>query len=130
MKFSIRFWIGALKVGLLSALTVGAIAAAEPSVSADGKAIVISSTAAREAARFRLEPEYPAAARQFRLSGDVQAEVTIGLDGKVESVAVSKGNAILNSAVSSAVKKWTFAPFSVDGRPTRAKSTLTFTFKL
>ena len=130
MKFSIRFWIGALRAGLLSALTVGAIAAAEPTVSTEGKTIVISSSAAREAARIHLEPEYPAAARQFRLSGDVQAEVTIGLDGKVESVAVSKGNAILNSAVALAVKKWTFAPFSVDGRPTRAKSTLTFTFKL
>ncbi len=130
MKFSIRFWIGALRAGLLSVLTVGAMAAAEPTVSTEGKTIVISSSAAREAARIHLEPEYPAAARQFRLSGDVQAEVTIGLDGKVESVAVSKGNAILNSAVASAVKKWTFAPFSVDGRPTRAKSTLTFSFKL
>lgn len=130
MKFSTQFGIGPLGAGLLAALSVGAMGAAEPSVGADSKAIVISSSAAREAARIHLEPEYPAAARQFRLSGDVQAEVTIGLDGKVEHVAVSKGNAILNSAVASAVKKWTFAPFSVDGRPTRAKSTLTFSFKL
>lgn len=130
MKFSTRFCITQLGAGLLFALSAGAMGAAEPTVSADGKAIVISSSAAREAARIHLEPEYPAAARQFRLSGEVQAEVTIGLDGKVEHVAVSKGNAILNSAVASAVKKWTFAPFSVDGRPTRAKSTLTFSFKL
>lgn len=112
----------------------GQAIAAEPAAaiatSNQDKPIVISGHAAREAARVKLEPEYPAAARQFRLSGDVTADVIIGLDGKVEKVTIGKGNPILNSAVAAALKKWSFAPILVDGCPTRAKSTLTFSFKL
>ena len=93
---------------------------------------MISGHAAREAARVKLEPEYPAAARQFRLEAarSATADVIIGLDRKVEKVTLGKGNPILNSAVASALKKWSFAPILVDGCPTRAKSTLTFSFKL
>jgi TonB family protein len=97
---------------------------------ADKQTIVVSSHAIREAAVFRQEPEYPAAARQFRLSGEVVAEFTVGLDGKVENVAITKGRPILNDAVIRAVRKWSFSPFMVDGRPHRVKSSLTFNFTL
>ncbi len=106
MEFPLRRWSCPVRIGILAVLSSGGlVAAAEPAASSDAKTLIVSSIAARQAARFHLEPDYPAAARQFRLSGDVLAEVTIGLDGKVESVAVSKGNPILNSAVVAAVKK-------------------------
>ena len=92
--------------------------------------VVLSDKAVREAAKFHVEPEYPAAARQFRVSGEVIAEMTVGLDGKVESVTIAKGNPLLSASVVAALKKWTFAPFNVDGHPSRVKSTLTFAFKL
>jgi TonB family protein len=95
---------------------------------ADGT-ILISSDTALEAARFHQEPEYPPTAREFRLSGEVVVEFTIGLDGKVENLAITKGSPIFNAAVLSAVKKWSFIPFVVDGRHTKAKSTMTFVFK-
>lgn len=102
----------------------------DPTHGTDDQVIVISGPAIREAARFKQEPEYPAAARQFRLSGQVVAEFTVGLDGKVENISVTKGNPLFSDAVTRAVRKWSFSPFLVDGRPRRVKSTLTFNFQL
>jgi TonB family protein len=94
------------------------------------KPVIMSDRAIREAARSHVEPEYPAAARQFRVSGEVVCDLTVGLDGKIENVAILKGNPLLNAAVMAALRKWTFVPFNVDGHPTKVKSTLTFAFKL
>jgi TonB family protein len=102
----------------------------DPAHDADNKVIVISTHAIKEAAVFRQEPEYPAAARQFHLSGEVVAEFTVGLDGKVETVEITKGSPILRDPVIKALRKWSFSPFKVDGRPTRVKSTVAFDFKL
>ena len=114
-------------------LVIALAGAATPTVtsSASGdQAVVVSSTTIREAAHFKLDPEYPPAARQFRLSGEVVVDVTVGLDGKVESVVVTKGRPILNDAVVRAVKRWSFSPFIVDGHPRKVRSTLTFNFQL
>jgi len=115
----------------LTVLTAFSIAKAEsPAKDEKAQPVILSGAAIRGAARFHVEPEYPATARQFGMSGEVVAEVTVGLDGKVENIRVMKGTPILNNAVISALKKWTFAPFNVDGHPTRVKSTLSFDFKL
>jgi TonB family protein len=92
--------------------------------------IVVTSHAIREAAIFHQEPEYPAAARQFRLGGEVTIELTVGLDGKVENVEVTKGRPILNEAVVRAVRKWSFSPFMIDGHPRKVKGTLSFNFQM
>src|ERR1700679_4072172 len=91
---------------------------------ADNQVLVISPAAIREAAVTKQEPEYPAAARQFRLSGEVVAEFTVGVDGKVESVAVTKGSPIFSDSVIKALRRWSFSPIKVDGRVRRVKSTL------
>ena len=119
-----------MNIGLfVVALARGAAANAEPTPTVDDKVVVVSSFAIREYARFRLEPEYPAAARQFRVSGEVVADFTVGLDGKVEQVTIARGSPMFNAAVITAVKRWSFNPFVQDGHPTRAKSSLTFVFK-
>lgn len=111
-------------------IAFSAVAANPGPAQDDNQVIVISSHAVRQAATFHQEPEYPPAARQFRLSGEVVAEFTVGLDGKVENVAITKGRPILNDAVIRAVRKWSFPPFVVDGHPRRVKSTLSFNFQL
>jgi TonB family protein len=103
---------------------------ADPSTGAEDKTIFLSSHTARQVAKVRPEPEYPATARQFRLSADVVAEFTVGLDGKVEKVAITQGHPMFNSAVIAAVKRWAFDPYMVDGHPMKFRSTLTFNFKL
>ncbi len=114
---------------LVVALAHGA-ASPDPTREPDSQPIFVDSHAIRQAAVFKQEPEYPAAARQFRLSGDVVAEFTVGVDGKVENVTTNKGCPLLTESVNRALKKWTFSPFLVDGRPRRVKSTLTFNFHL
>jgi TonB family protein len=96
----------------------------------DERIIVVTSSAIRQAALFHQEPEYPPTARQFRLSGEVVVELTVGVDGKVENVEVTKGRPILNEAVTRAVRKWSFSPFLVEGHPRKVKSTLSFNFQL
>lgn len=108
---------------------------ATPSITKDpptvnDRIIVVTSHAIREAAILHQEPEYPAAARQFRLSGEVTIELTVGVDGKVENVEVTKGRPILNEAVIRAVRRWSFAPFMVDGHPRKVKGTLSFNFQI
>jgi TonB family protein len=112
----------------LVALAHGA-ANPDPTPKTDDR-IFLPSPALRQAAVFHQEPEYPAAARQFRLSGEVIIELTVGVDGKVENVAITKGYPILNDAVVRAVKKWSFSPYLVDGHARRLKSTLSFNFQL
>jgi TonB family protein len=131
LKFSRKLRVRLIQWGLLAALAgFSMVKAQSPANDEKMKLPVVSAIAIREAARFHVEPEYPAIARQFRLNGEVVADLTVGLDGKVETVQVTKGNPLLNTAVVSALKKWTFVPFNVDGRPTKVKSTLSFVFKL
>jgi len=130
MKVFLRRSAGIVSTALFVVVLAYGEASPSPSRETDSQTIVINSHAIREAATFKQEPEYPAAARQFRLSGDVVAEFTVGLDGKVENVVTSKGCPLLTESVSRALKKWTFSPFLVDGHPRRVKSTLTFNFHL
>ncbi len=121
--------------GIISAaLFVAALAhaGANPDTThdADNTIIVMSTHAVREAAVVHQDPEYPAAARQFRLSGEVVAEFVVGVDGKVENVSITKGSPILSDAVVRALRRWSFSPFKVDGRVRRVKSTISFNFQL
>ena len=86
---------------------------------------------ARKAVIKKFEPEYPAMARQVRLSGQVQVDVVIDAAGNVESVKVLKGNTLLSSSAVAALKKWKFSPFVGAGnKPARAITSLTFDFRL
>jgi TonB family protein len=126
MKGFIRSSSGIVSI----ALFIGSLGYGADTTPGSDDRIFLTSRAIREAAVFKQEPEYPAAARQFRLSGEVLVEVTVGLDGKVENISITRGQALLNDAVIRAVKKWSFAPFMVDGRARRVKSSLLFNFQL
>jgi TonB family protein len=127
MMGSLRLYPRLVITGLVA---VCLVRGADPSAGADDKVIFISTHNAREAARVKPEPEYPAIARQFRLSADVVADFVVGTDGRVEKVEITKGHPMFNPAVISAVKRWSFSPYMIDGHPSRFRSTMTFTFKL
>jgi TonB family protein len=59
----------------------------------------------------KVAPEYPALAKQLKLSGEVQVEANIDEDGSVGDVTTISGNPVLAKAVVDAVKKWKFKPF-------------------
>src|SRR5436309_2583408 len=91
----------------------------------------VSESDARKAVVKKVEPEYPAMARQVRLSGQVQVDVIIDAAGNVEKVNVVRGNVLLSSSAANALKRWKFTPFTGAGnKPSRAIASLTFDFHL
>jgi len=95
------------------------------------KLIFINESSARQLVKYKIEPEYPATARQFHIAGEVIAQLTVGPDGKVETIDEAKGNLILQASVKTVLRKWVFGPYvAADGKPTRFKTSLTFSFRL
>jgi TonB family protein len=69
----------------------------------------------------KMEPaRYPDAARRLQLQGSVLLELTVEPSGLVSEVRVlESAGTILDLAVASAVRGWTFEPGRQDGRPVR-----------
>ena len=84
----------------------------------------------RAAATHKVEPEYPAVARQIRLAGEVELEVTVSGAGAVEAVKVVQGNTLLAGSSVQAMRKWKFQPFREAGAPARVVGTVRFRFQL
>jgi len=77
----------------------------------------------------KVQPDYPLIARQLKLEGNVELEVTVTEAGAVENVAIVSGNPVLTKPAAEVVKKWKFTPFTQDGKPVKAVAPLTITFK-
>lgn len=90
----------------------------------------VTQSEAIKAATAKVEPEYPAIAKQLHLAGSVQVEATIGENGAVEEVKPLTGNAVLMNAAVSALKRWKFTPFTADGKPVRAIADMSFKFSM
>jgi TonB family protein len=58
----------------------------------------------------RVLPDYPALAKQMKVTGKVKIETTIAPDGHVTSTKVVGGSPLLVSAAMDAIKKWRFEP--------------------
>jgi TonB family protein len=81
-------------------------------------------------ATYRLEPSYPAAARQARISGSVVIEVTIDRQGSVLDAKMRCGNQIFAEESIRAARQWRFAPTTKNGTPVIVKGSITFNFKI
>jgi TonB family protein len=68
----------------------------------------------------RVAPVYPEIARAAGVQGTVVFEIQVGTTGKVESINVVSGPAMLQQAAMDSVKQWTFYPFEKDGAPVSA----------
>jgi protein TonB len=63
----------------------------------------------------KVDPVYPALARQARISGDVRLSALIGTDGHVQRIVVVSGHPLLIPAALEAVKQWVYAPIPAAG---------------
>ena len=90
----------------------------------------VSNNDAMRAAVKKVSPEYNPVARQMRVQGDVEVEVTISEAGEVTAVKVVTGNSLLTGPVVKAVRDWRFQPFVENGKPASALATLRFSFKI
>jgi periplasmic protein TonB len=60
--------------------------------------------------RSRTMPDYPAIAKQLKITGKVKLQATISADGHVVSTHVVGGSPVLVSACADALKKWRYEP--------------------
>jgi len=74
---------------------------------------------------------YPLEAKQAGIEGKVTVEAVIDVNGTVISTKVLKSdNSVLNGAATAAVKKTSFTPGSVEGKPVKATVAVPIMFKL
>jgi protein TonB len=115
--------ISMIAVGLL--LSAGVI----PSSGEEELTHRVSEAEATKSIKSKVNPEYPAMARQMKLGGSVQVDVFIDTEGKVDKVLVVRGNPLLTSAAVTALKRWTFSPFTSEGKTVKAVAAFTLSFK-
>jgi protein TonB len=78
----------------------------------------------------KVQPVYPAEARQAHLEGTVVLDLTITQRGQVEEIKLVSGPALLARAAIEAVGQWRYVPYVLDGRPIRKPARISITFKL
>ena len=110
----------------LIALIVVVTAAA----SAQDAAKKITRAEALSAVALKVQPAYPAVAKQLKIQGVVELEAMVAEDGTVTKVDIRSGNAMLTGPAAQAVKQWKFKPFSEEGKPIRVVAPIEIDFKM
>ena len=75
-------------------------------------------------------PLYPAQASAAQVQGEVIIEAIVGRDGEVVDTRVISGPPLLREAARSAVGRWRYRPYEVDGTPTEIATTARVDFRL
>jgi protein TonB len=75
-------------------------------------------------------PAYPHMARTQRVSGDVTIDALIDVNGRVSTMRVISGPALLHEAALSAVKQWKYQPATLNGIPSATHLNVTVQFRL
>ena len=78
----------------------------------------------------RAQPPYPAIAKAAHISGSVELECVVGVDGRIHEVTVKSGNPLLVRAAVDAAWQWVYSPSKLNGDPIEVVTILTFSFKL
>jgi protein TonB len=78
----------------------------------------------------RVQPIYPAQARQARIEGAVELTATITKDGSTRDVKVISGPALLGKVAVDAVRQWKYKPYFLNGEPVEVQTQIVLNFKL
>ena len=79
---------------------------------------------------YRVEPVYPALARQIRVQGEVVLRALISKDGRIEALQVVSGHPLLAGAAVNAVSQWRFRPYRLNGSAVEVDAQITVRFLL
>jgi protein TonB len=75
-------------------------------------------------------PIYPAIAKTQRISGDVRVDALIDANGRVTTMKVISGPALLHQAAMDALRQWKYQPAMLDGKTVPMHLTVTLQFRL
>jgi protein TonB len=78
----------------------------------------------------RVEPAYPAIARQARIQGIVLLRATISKDGTIENLQLLSGHPMLAQAAIETVRQWRYRPYYLNGDPVEVETQVTVKFTL
>jgi TonB family protein len=78
----------------------------------------------------RVDPKYPQLAIQTHLSGTVELEGVIGVDGHLRELKILGGHPFFTKAALDAVSRWTYEPTTLNGDPVEVIAPITVTFRL
>ena len=78
----------------------------------------------------RVQPDYPALARQARIQGPVELAAVISKQGTIENLQVLRGHPMLIPSALHAVKQWRYRPYILNGDPIEVNTRVTVTFLL
>lgn len=116
--------------GVLDGLGLGdnmpAVMPAHPTVV---KPLVVSSLGEGSLLR-RVQPTYPALARQARIQGPVELQAIISKTGTIENLVVVRGHPMLAAAALEAVRQWRYRPYLLNHEPVEVETEITVNFVL
>ena len=79
---------------------------------------------------YRLQPVYPALARQARIQGTVELRAIVSKTGTVEQLTVVSGHPLLVKAALEAVRQWRYRPYVLNDQPIEIDTEITVNFVL
>jgi protein TonB len=79
---------------------------------------------------YRVQPQYPALARQARVQGIVVLRAMISREGKIENLQVVSGPPLLVKSAINAVLQWRYRPYYLNNEPVEVETQVTVNFTL
>jgi TonB family protein len=77
----------------------------------------------------KVNPVYPSLAKNQHVSGNVVIDALIDANGRVSSVKVVSGPALLQQSAMDALKQWKYQPATLDGKPVSMHLMVTLQFR-
>ena len=78
----------------------------------------------------RVEPQYPAMAKQLHIQGAVIIKAVISREGVIEQAQVISGHAMLSSAALAAIRQWKYRPYYLNNEAIEVETEITVNFIL
>jgi TonB family protein len=94
------------------------------------KRITVGGAVQSSRALEKVQPNYPALARQAKVQGTVNLTVILTEEGTVRTVEVIAGHPLLIPAAVEAVKQWRYRPTLLNGSPVEVQTTVDINFSL
>jgi TonB family protein len=112
-----------------SADSLGGLAVASNQPAAPAAPLAIGGDVKQAKLISSVPPAYPAMAKQQHISGAVTIEALIDANGRVTTMKVISGPALLQEAAKDALKQWKYQPATLDGKAVPMQLTVTLQFR-